>query len=380
MSNLQQEKISNVALGMVQGIGSMLTRQLISYCGASSEVFKQNKARLLKVPGIGSALADLIISSKNKVLADAERELNLAEKTGASLLFYTDAEYPDRLKTIADAPALLYYHGKTPLNTTKIVSIVGTRRATEYGRKMTEEIVQGLVKHNCLIVSGLAYGIDIVAHRAALKFGLPTVGVMASGLDIIYPAEHQQTAAAMREQGGLLTENRFGCAPDAPRFPARNRIIAGMADAVIVVEAAETGGALITAELANSYNKDVFAVPGNVHQKSSEGCNKLIFKNKASLITSVADLEYMMNWADDDKNVPPKTKNKKQSPPDFTAYSPDEAAVLVLLHDTPEMHIDEISWKSQVPINKLAALLLELEFKGMIKALPGKKFALSFIM
>jgi DNA processing protein len=203
---------------------------------------------------------------------------------------------------------------------------------------------------------------------------------MASGLDIIYPAEHQQTAAAMREQGGLLTENRFGCAPDAPRFPARNRIIAGMADAVIVIEAAETGGALITAELANSYNKDVFAVPGNVHQKSSEGCNKLIFKNKASLITSVADLEYMMNWADDDKNVSPKTKNKKQSPPDFTAYSPDEAAVLLLLHDTPEMHIDEISWKSQVPINKLAALLLELEFKGMIKALPGKKFALSFIM
>lgn len=375
---MSEEIVCRIALGFIPGIGSSLTRQLISYCNTAADVFKQPKARLLKIPGIGNSLADAIVSARSKAMTDAEKEWQLAEKLKVSLLFYTDAAYPDRLKTIADAPALLYYAGNANLNEKKVVSIVGTRRATEYGKKVTEELVQDLKKHDCLIVSGLAYGIDIAAHRAALRYGLPTIGVMASGVDIIYPSEHRATAAAMRESGGLLTENRIGSAPDAPRFPARNRIIAGMADATIVVEAADKGGALITAELANSYDKDVFAVPGNVNQKSSEGCNKLIAKHKASLITSAADIEYFMNWTDETQA---KHKGKAKIKPDFTLeYSTEEAIILSLLYDQPEMHIDEISWKAQIPINKLSSILLELEFRGILKNLPGKKFILSFLM
>ncbi|SFC91582.1 DNA processing protein [Flexibacter flexilis DSM 6793] len=375
--NNQTAKHYQLALGFIAGIGDMLTRQLISYCGSAQGVFRQNKGQLMRIPNIGEVLADSIISSRDGALKAAETEIRKAENTGSQILFYTDDNYPERLKSIANAPTVLYLAGNVDLNNPKILGIVGTRRASDYGRRITEEILQELRPHNCLIVSGLAYGIDIAAHRAALREGLPTVGVMASGLDIIYPAEHQVTAATMREtNGGLLTENRFGCTPDAPRFPARNRIIAGMVDAVLVVEAAASGGALITAEIANSYNKDVFAVPGNVHQKSSEGCNNLIFNNKANLVTSAQHIEYLLNWAATDT---PTTRNKQKAKPNFEAHSPEETAVLLKLYEQPEIHIDELSWQTQIQISQLASILLQLELQGLVKALAGKKFALTIL-
>jgi DNA processing protein len=222
-----------------------------------------------------------------------------------------------------------------------------------------------------LVISGLAYGIDIAAHKAALINKQPTIGVMASGIDIIYPAVHKQAAAEMIGNGGIITEYPFSTKPDAPHFPSRNRIIAGMCDAIIVAEAAESGGALITAEIANSYDREVFAVPGNLGSKYSEGCNKLIKNHKAHIFTSIKDIEYIMNWSTE--NLAQKTKNT----PDLSFFTGEEREVIVAMQATQGILIDELSWKSQIPVNKLASILLNLEFQGIVKSLPGKKFKLN---
>ncbi len=258
---MDQNRLSLLALHFVPGIGDYLIRQLISYCGAADKVFTTPKGKLLKIPGIGQATIKSLTSGKP--LSLAEKEIEKAIHSEVELVFYTDKNYPSRLKEINDAPTLLYCKGNINLEQQKTVAIIGTRNATEYGRAQVEKIVKDLVPHQPLIISGLAYGIDIHAHKAALKNNLPTVGIMGSGIDVIYPAVHRETAMKMQEGGGLITENSFGTKPDAHNFPARNRIIAGLADALIVVEAAQKGGALITAQIANSYNKDIFAVPGN---------------------------------------------------------------------------------------------------------------------
>jgi DNA processing protein len=233
-----------------------------------------------------------------------------------------------------------------------------------------DELVHGLQKHQALIVSGLAYGIDIHAHKQALKFTLPTLGVMGSGIDVMYPAAHGETAKKMLEHGGILTENPFGTIPDAHNFPARNRIIAGLCDALVVVEAAQKGGALITAEIANTYNKDVLAFPGNIGRSYSEGCNSLIKANKANLITSVSDLEYIMNWS-----IDANPKKKEVFPID--GYAPEEQAILkLLMENNSQLMIDELSWRSGFAISKLASILLNLEFKGVLAPLPGKIYKL----
>lgn len=366
---MQEEQIYKIALGLTSGVGSALTRQLVSYCGSASQVFKSPKGKLLKIPGIGPKTAEALLNKEN--ILEAERELKLVEQIGAQLLFYTDAHYPSRLKTIEDAPTLIYYKGNADLNADKIVGIVGTRKATPYGKSITEEIVVDLAAFNSVIVvSGLAYGIDVTAHKAALKNNVPTLGIMASGIDIIYPSAHKSTASQMLEMGGILTEYKLGTKPDAAYFPARNRIIAGISDVLIVVEAAVTGGALITAEIANSYNKDVFAVPGNIGSTYSEGCNQLIRNHKANIFTNVKDLEYFMNW---EENAPSRKPNKNAI---YENLEPDERQVIVHLQQNKEMLIDELSWKSQIPMGKLASLLLSLELQGLIKALPGKKFML----
>lgn len=250
------------------------------------------------------------------------------------------------------------------------MAIVGTRQATDYGKELVDKICEELTPHRPLIVSGLAYGIDIQAHKSAMKYGLSTIGVMGSGMNVIYPAAHKETARKMVNQGGLLTENPFDTKPDAHNFPARNRIIAGMCDALIVVEAAEKGGALITAEIANSYNKDVFAVPGSLGKTYSEGCNKLIKTNKASLYTSVKDLEYIMNWSADSDTTP-------QSLQDLSSFEPEEQKVIQILRErkAPVM-IDELCFRSSLTPGALASLLLTLEFKNAVRSLPGKMFAL----
>ena len=306
-----------------------------------------------------------------KPFSNAEKEIRLAEKEKVDLLFFTDANYPSRLRQVNDAPTLLYAKGNMDLENLKTVAIVGTRKATAYGKECVENLVRDLVPHDALVVSGLAYGIDIHAHKVAVKSNLPTVGVMGSGMDVIYPSSHREVAAKMMEHGGLLTEHPFGTQPDAHNFPARNRIVAALSDAVIIVEAAEKGGALITADIANSYNKDVFAMPGNIKQSHSAGCNNLIKSNRAHLLTSVRDLEYIMNWD-------AGTKPAKKETPSLEGFSADEQLILqTLLNNNKQLMIDEISWKTNLPIGKLASLLLTLEFKGMIASLPGKIYKLT---
>ena len=303
---MDDEKLYQVSLSMIPGVGDIIAKTLVSYCGSAREIFKKNKNQLSKIPGIGSVNADRILAFKD--FAAAENEIIKCEKHQVEIIFFTDKTYPKKLKHAPDSPTLLFYKGAANLNNPKTVAIVGTRKSTSYGREFTENIVEQLSAHQALIVSGLAYGIDINAHKAALKNGLETIGVMASGLDIIYPSMHRSIAMEMLQQGGLLTEFKIGEKPEAHNFPSRNRIIAGMSDLTIVVEAAEKGGALITAEIANSYSRDVFALPGDVHNKYSRGCNNLIKQNKANLITGIKDIEYIMNWIAQSETAPSDDK------------------------------------------------------------------------
>jgi DNA processing protein len=364
---MDQERIALLALHFTPGIGDYLVKQLVSYCGSAEQVFKTPKGKLLKIPGVGEVSAQAL--RNGECFVEAEHELIRAEKDGTEILFFIDKKFPQRLKVIEDAPSILYYKGNCNLNPIKSVGIVGTRQATQYGKEMVEKICRDLVPHQPLIVSGLAYGVDIQAHKQALNFGLPTVGVMGSGMDVIYPAAHKDTARKMIHQGGLITENHYGTKPDAHNFPARNRIIAGLCDALIVVEAAEKGGALITADIANSYNKDVFAVPGNIGSQYSEGCNKLIKTNRANLFNSVKDLEYIMNWSIDNPTQVPSLE--------ISSFEPEEQTVLTILKTSKgALMIDELSIRTSMNPSKLASLLLALEFKNVVKSLPGKMFAL----
>ena len=361
-------RLYQIALLKVPGVGHGIIKNLISYCGSAESVFKTPVGKLMKIPGIGEITARAI--HKTPPIQAAEAELQRCEKMGVSILLYTDTNYPRRLKHIYDAPSLLYYRGQADLNPAKSVSIVGTRKATDYGRRMTQQLVEALVPHQPLIVSGLAYGIDIEAHRAALNLGLPTLGVMASGVDTIYPAVHRSTAEKMVDQGGLMSENPLGAKPDAPKFPARNRIIAGMSDVVIVVEAAESGGALITARLAVDYHRDLFAVPGNLDQPQSAGCLKVIREQLAQVYTSIKDIEDAMNWQPGEQ--PEQTTDLNE-----LELSEEARNLLNLLIQNPNgILIDDLSWKSQLPIHLVMSTLLELEFQGLVKALPGKRYRL----
>jgi len=364
-----QNRLAFLALRFIPGIGDYLIRQLVSYCGSAEDVFKTPRGKLLKIPGVGEITANAIL--QGNVFQAAEKELIKAEKESVEIIFYTDKKYPTRLRNIPDPPPILYTKGNINFENAKVVAIVGTRKATSYGKERVEEIAEALVSHGALIASGLAYGIDIHAHKQAIKHGLPTIGVMGSGMDVIYPATHKETAEKMFELGGLVTENPFGTKPDAHNFPQRNRIIAGLCDALIVVEAAVKGGALITAEIANSYNKDVFAFPGGIGEPFSEGCNNLIKTNKAHLLTSVKDLEYIMNWD--------AASSSKKVRPTFSleAFDESEQVILkILIEKKAAALIDELSWKSTLPISQLASVLLGLEFKGVVKSLPGKQYTL----
>lgn len=363
-----------LALTLLPGIGPQLTRQLMSYGSSAKNVFSLPPGKLRRIPGVGDATLKILTGpARGQALAQAEASLRKAEKEGVAILFYTSKQFPARLKLIPDAPVLLYYQGPADLNAPKTVAIVGTRQATDYGREQTEALVRGLVPHNPLVISGLAYGIDILAHRAALQEGLPTVGVMATGLDVIYPAAHRKTAEKMRETGGLLTEFAFGTQPDRYNFPQRNRVIAGLADGTVVVEAAEKGGALITAELALSYDRDVLAVPGNVSSAASAGCNNLIKANKAALYSRPADLEQLLNW-----DAALYQSGKFQPTPSYSAddFTAEEFALIEVLASQKEVLMDDLAWRAQLPIHAVASLLLTLEFRGVVRALPGKKFVL----
>jgi DNA processing protein len=364
-----QQKFYEVALTLVPKIGDVLVRQLISYCGSAEQVFKTPIAKLLKIPNIGKTLANHL--QDKSVFEKATHIIQDSAKHNCQILFYTDPNYPNRLKQLYDAPVLLYYKGNADLNTPKTVAIVGTRQCTDYGKSVTENIIQELSAFNPLVVSGLAYGIDIVAHKACLKMNIPTIGVMASGIDLIYPYQHKNTSIQIQELGGILTEQSVGTKPDPRFFPQRNRIIAGMADVTIVVEAAIKGGALITAEYANNYHRDVFAIPGQLGKSFSEGCNKLIRENRAQIYTRVEDVIEALNW---DLKGHEKSKNRSIMP-DLSQFTEQESQIMALLFKNKEMQIDELAWQSQIYMAQLSSLLLNLEFQGFIKSLPGKKYS-----
>ncbi|WP_462248151.1 DNA-processing protein DprA [Ekhidna sp.] len=362
---MSEELVFQISLELIPGIGNKGIKQLISYCGSASAVFKCNKSKLLKIPGVGEKMATAII--KSNPFKKAEEILRSAEKINSEILHYTDPAYPKRLKQIPDSPNILYKTGSSALSPKRTVAIVGTRKATEYGKSITDKIVDDLSKLDVSIISGLAYGIDIQAHKRCLKNNVSTMAIVAGGLDRIYPSVHKQYAEKILENGAVISESIPGTKPDPHLFPARNRIIAGMADATIVVQAAEKGGALITAQIADSYNRLVFAVPGEVGNTYAEGTNKLIATQRALIYTGVEDLIYHLNW-DIDANDQIKSEQDLD-------LSDDEYVIYHLLHEIGSaIEIDTIAFQSQIPINQVAALLLSLEFKSLVKSLPGKKF------
>jgi DNA processing protein len=359
--------LHEIALTFVKGVGDITVKTLLSYCGSAEGVFKSTKKSLEKIPGIGSKTADSIVSLD--AFDRAEEELTFIDKYKIKPLFYLNDDYPKRLKNCIDSPTILYFKGNTDLNNQKVISIVGTRNATAYGRQICEKLIDGLKQHNLLVSSGLAYGIDIAAHKAALQLGVDTVGVLGHGLDRIYPSLHRSVAEKMLSQGGLLTEFPSKTNPDRQNFPKRNRIIAGIADATIVIEAAIRGGALITAEIANSYNKDVFAIPGRL-EDVSEGCNFLIKTNRAHLLSKPEDIEYIMGWFSQSKNV------VKEAPKIFNDLSIDEQKILEIIKDNTTIAIDDLQAKLEMTQSKLAMLLLNLEMQSIIISLPGKVYRL----
>jgi len=289
-------------------------------------------------------------------------------KEGIQYTFFMDEDYPTRLKHFADAPLLLFTKGNVDLNPERTVSIVGTRKPTLYGKTVTEEIIESLASYDVSIISGLAYGIDITAHRHSLKLDIPTIGVMGSGMGTIYPNGHHHVAQKMMARGGIITEFSYDTGPDAVNFPMRNRIVAGLCDVLVVIESGVKGGSMISAALANDYNKDVAAIPGRKIDKSSAGCNHLIKNQQAHLIESGEDLIHLMSW---DR----KTKQQTYQADLFTEMDEHEKKIYSLIVDCGEKDIDTLAFESKSTPGELAATLLNLEFKGAIKSLPGKKYA-----
>src|SRR5699024_1243163 len=363
-------RIYKIALTKIKGLGPKLTRGLLNHFETAENVFKSSDTELQKVFGIGSTIAHEI--KNGKYLKAAEEELTFIDKNEIQLLWIKDKNiYPRRLSHCEDAPLLLYYKGNADLNTKKIISIVGSRNATTYGLELCKDFIKNLKDPDTLVISGLAYGIDVQAHRSSLDNKIPTVGVLGHGLDRIYPYAHRETAKQiLMKGGGLLTEFASGTNPERTNFPMRNRIIAGLSDVTIVVEAAIKGGALITAEIANSYNRDVCAFPGSVHQTYSAGCNYLIKTHRAHLIRNANDLYYLMNWEKEEK----KPKDTKL-PLITEKLSKDEKKVADYIASRKEdVHVDEIANHCNWPQSKLAIVLLEMELSGHVVSLPGKMY------
>jgi DNA processing protein len=362
---MTQDLVHKIALIKIPGVGAVTARNLVSYCGGAKEVFYAKKKELLKIPGIGVAMAELIL--QQKVLEDAEKEAEFMKKNGIRAFFYADKDFPQRLKHNHDCPFLLFYKGNADLNHQRIVGIIGTREATPQGKAICEELLEDLKPYGVHTVSGLAYGIDVVAHRKSVALNIPSVGVMANGMNKLYPADHASIVSKMIECGGILTEHTSNIVAKAEHFPMRNRIVAAMCDALIVVETAAKGGSMITADLAFGYNKDIFAVPGRVRDKYSEGCNLLIKTDRARLVESAKDIVDNMRW----EEIDARKVIQQQL---FIDLTPQEQLLLDLIKANENIGIDELTYKSKVAPSELAALLLTLEFKGTICTLPGKRF------
>jgi DNA processing protein len=361
--------LHNIALSFIKGVGPVSARALIGYFGSTEEIFKAPVSKLARVPGLGKRAEQIDLQ---QALQKAAQELKFVEKNEIDVLFYTDERFPKRLKRCNDAPVLLYAKGNIDLNKHKVVSIVGTRKATDYGKQLCKQLVEELRQYNALVVSGLAFGIDVAAHKECINLDMQTVGVLGHGLDRLYPSQHRAVADKMMHNGGLLAEYPSGTVPDREHFPERNRIVAGLADATIIIEASVKGGALITAEIANSYNRDVFAFPGRINDEFSEGCNFLIRHHKAGLLTCVADLAYSMGWEKADGT---KTANEQLTLP--IDLNSDEQLIFDLIqqHKNP-LGVDDLAIKANMPMSQLAMNLLNMEMQGYIRSLPGKTYAI----
>ncbi len=368
---MKKELLYQIAINNIVGIGGVTAKRLISYCGSVEQIFREKKEALLKIPGIGENLTRAI--RKGAAFERAEQEIRYIEKHKIKPLFYLDKDYPFRLKQCEDGPLLIFVKGNACLNQPRMLAVVGTRNMTDYGRTHCESMIAELSAFTPVIVSGLAYGVDACAHKAALKNKLQTLAVLAHGLDRIYPHAHHQLAQAIIEQGALVTDFLTGNKPDRENFPKRNRIIAGLCDGIIVAEAAVSGGALITANIANTYNRDVFAIPGRIEDTYSQGCNKLIKINKAHLLESASDLQYIMNWEPGKKL---KTGIQKSL---FVTLTEEEKKMTDFLKAHEEPGIDQIVAGTSFNLSKATSILLSLEFKEVVKPLPGKTYRLNIL-
>ncbi|MCJ8209960.1 DNA-processing protein DprA [Mucilaginibacter sp. RS28] len=363
--------LHQLALTFIRGVGPVLAKNMLAYAGSAENVFNIAPAKLLKAPGVGEKRLEML--DFNSALKRAEEELALIEQHGIDVVFYTDPKYPKRLRACNDSPVLLYTRGDMDLNNGRVVSIVGSRKTTEYGRLLCRQLVAELQAYDVLIVSGLAYGIDGEAHKQALQLEMPTVGVVGHGMGSMYPAAHRSLADKMMKNGGMITEYPYHTIADPKNFPTRNRIVAGLADVTVVIEAGIKSGTLITAEIANSYNRDVFAFPGRVGDELSEGCNFLIRHHKAGLLTCVEDLAFIMGWEKGDKEAQPKQSQLALA----MDLSSEERSIITVLNEHPSIAIDELTLKLGMPVSQLTMNLLNLEMQGFIRSMPGKTYALN---
>jgi len=360
------ELLHVLALLKVEGVGDIVAKKLINHCESAENVFHAKANQLKVIDGIGDFLTKKL---KDKTVFDkAAKELEFIENEKINVLYYQNEKYPERLKHCIDGPVLLFASGAINLENRKVISIVGTREITSYGTSFCKKLIEDLAVFNPIIVSGFAYGVDIVAHQAAMENSLQTIGVLAHGLNQIYPKTHKKYVAKMEENGGFLTEFWSNSNPEKENFVRRNRIVAGMSEATIVIESAEKGGSLITALMANDYNRDVFAVPGRTSDKFSQGCNDLIKTQRANLMTSAADLIYILNWELENKET--KLIQKQL----FVELDSDEQKVYDYLQKSGKQLLDIIALECDFPIFKISTLLLNMELKGLIRPLPGKLF------
>ncbi|MBJ2174040.1 DNA-protecting protein DprA [Aureibaculum sp. A20] len=361
-----EELLHLLALINANGVGDVMAKKLIAQCGSATAIFSENKQSLAKIQGVGTSITYAL---KDKTIFErAAEEIEFIENNNIQYSYFQDDDYPNYLKHCFDAPMFFFKRGNIDINNYKTISIVGTRQMTSYGKAVLEELIINLKEYNPVIISGLAYGVDIHAHKLALEHKLQTVAVLAHGLDRIYPTLHKKQADQMLKNGGLITDFWSKTNPDRENFVKRNRIVAGLSQATIVIESAEKGGSLITADIANSYNRDVFAIPGRITDAYSRGCNQLIKTNKAASLTSAKDIAYILGWEKDDE------KKKAIQQQLFIELNDTEKKVYNYLLKEGKQQLDIIALHCNLPIFKIATLLLTLELKGVIKPLPGKIF------
>jgi DNA processing protein len=360
------ELLTTLALLRIEGVGDIVAKRLINHLGSAEAVFKAKKSQITSIEGIGEILYNNL--KNTSVFGLAEAELKFIKNSGITPLYYLEPDYPERLRHCIDGPVLLFSSGNINLQSRRTISIVGTRQMTSYGADFCRKLIEDLAPLDPVIISGFAYGVDIHAHNIAMEQNLQTIGVVAHGLNQVYPKPHKKYVAKMEENGGFFTEFWSTSNPDKENFVRRNRIVAGLSEATIIIESADKGGSLITANIANDYNRDVFAVPGRVTDKYSMGCNNLIKSQRANLLTDAADLIYMLNWELEDKKTKPVQKQL------FVILEPDEQKVYDFLQKNGKELMDIIALECEMPVFRLSSLLLTMELKGVIRPLPGKLF------